>query len=77
MVDLGAWKGALAPPVADERYQKVREFLKYEYSHYIGYPDMYDLYNCFRFTPFANVKAVLLGQDPYHEPGRRTGCAFR
>ena len=76
MIDLGDWKEPLAPLFADERYQKIREFLKYEYSHYIVYPDMYDLYNCFRFTPFANVKAVLLGQDPYHEPGQAHGLCF-
>ena len=76
MIDLGDWKEPLAPLFSDERYQKIREFLKYEYSHYIVYPDMYDLYNCFRFTPFANVKAVLLGQDPYHEPGQAHGLCF-
>ena len=76
MIDLGDWKGPLAPLFADERYKKIREFLKYEYSHYVVYPDMYDLYNCFRFTPFANVKVVLLGQDPYHEPGQAHGLCF-
>ena len=76
MIDLGDWKEPHAPLFADERYKKIREFLKYEYSHYIVYPDMYDLYNCFRFTPFANVKAVLLGQDPYHEPGQAHGLCF-
>ena len=76
MIDLGDWKQPLAPLFADERYLKIREFLKYEYSHYTVYPDMYDLYNCFRFTPFANVKVVLLGQDPYHEPGQAHGLCF-
>ena len=37
---------------------------------------MYDLYNCFRFTPFANVKAVILGQDPYHNEGQAHGLCF-
>ena len=65
MIDLGDWKEPLAPLFADERYQKIREFLKREYSEHTVYPDMYDIFNCFRFTPFASVKAVLLGQDPY------------
>ena len=72
----GGWDEALAPLFADERYKKIREFLKYEYSHYTVYPDMYDLYNCFRYTPLAELKAVILGQDPYHEPGQAHGLCF-
>ncbi len=76
MIDLGDWNRPLAPLFSDERYHKIREFLKYEYSHYIVYPDMYDLYNCFRYTPYASVKAVLLGQDPYHNEGQAHGLCF-
>lgn len=72
----GGWDEALAPLFADERYLKIREFLKREYSTHVVYPDMYDLYNCFRFTPINNVKAVILGQDPYHEPGQAHGLCF-
>ena len=61
---------------ADERYLKIREFLKYEYTHYVVYPDMYDLYNCFRFTPLNKLKAVILGQDPYHQPKQAHGLCF-
>ena len=72
----GGWDEALAPLFSDERYLKIREFLKKEYSTHVVYPDMYDLYNCFRFTPLENVKAVILGQDPYHEPGQAHGLCF-
>ncbi len=72
----GGWDEELAHLFADERYLKIREFLKKEYSTHIVYPDMYDLFNCFRFTPIANVKAVILGQDPYHEPGQAHGLCF-
>ena len=72
----GGWDELLAPLFADERYQKIREFLKYEYSHHIIYPDMYDLYNCFRLTPLNELKAVILGQDPYHEPNQAHGLCF-
>lgn len=72
----GGWDEALAPLFSDERYLKIREFLKYEYSHHIVYPDMYDLYNCFRFTPLDGIKAVILGQDPYHEPNQAHGLCF-
>ncbi len=76
MIDLGDWNEILKPVFESDEYKKIREFLKYEYSHYTVYPDMYDLYNCFRFTPFAKVKVVLLGQDPYHEPHQAHGLCF-
>ncbi|MBR7099752.1 MAG: uracil-DNA glycosylase [Clostridia bacterium] len=72
----GGWDGLLAPLFSDERYLKIREFLKHEYSHYTVYPDMYDLYNCFRYTPLDQLKVVLLGQDPYHEPNQAHGLCF-
>lgn len=77
MVKLGGgWDEILAPLFGDERYKKIREFLKAEYSTRTIYPDMYDLYNCFRYTPFDSLKVVLLGQDPYHEPGQAHGLCF-
>ena len=72
----GGWDELLAPLFSDERYLKIREFLKHEYSHYTVYPDMYDLYNCFRYTPLNQLKVVLLGQDPYHEPNQAHGLCF-
>ncbi len=72
----GGWDEALGALFADERYLKIREFLKHEYSNYVVYPDMYDLFNCFRFTPLSEVKAVILGQDPYHEPNQAHGLCF-
>lgn len=72
----GGWDEALAPLFGDERYKKIREFLKYEYSHYTVYPDMYDLFNCFRFTPLNDVRCVILGQDPYHNEGQAHGLCF-
>ena len=72
----GGWDEALAPLFADERYKKIRAFLKSEYSTRVIYPDMYDLYNCFRYTPLKGIKAVILGQDPYHEPNQAHGLCF-
>ena len=76
MIDLGDWKEPLAPLFEDERYKKIRTFLIDAYKHPIVYPDMYDIFNCFRYTPFANVKVVLLGQDPYHNEGQANGLCF-
>lgn len=76
MIDLGDWNEILAPLFADERYAKIRKFLIEEYSNHVVYPDMYDLYNCFRYTQFRDLKAVLLGQDPYHNEGQAHGLCF-
>ena len=72
----GGWDEALAPLFADEKYKAIREFLKKEYTYHMVYPDMYDIFNCFRYTPLANVKVVLLGQDPYHNVGQAHGLCF-
>ena len=72
----GGWDSLLSSLFADEKYLKIREFLKQEYSTHTIHPDMYDLYNCFRYTPLENLKAVILGQDPYHEPNQAHGLCF-
>ena len=77
MIQLGGgWDAALAPLFESENYKKIRAFLKEEYSRHIVYPDMYDIFNCFKYTPFDEVKAVLLGQDPYHNAGQAHGLCF-
>ena len=72
----GGWDEALAPLCENENYLKIRAFLKQEYAQHTVYPDMFDIFNCFRFTPFGNVKVVLLGQDPYHNAGQAHGLCF-
>lgn len=72
----GGWDELLGSLFCDAKYAKIREFLKYEYTHGVVYPNMYDLYNCFRYTPVSNLKAVILGQDPYHEPNQAHGLCF-
>ena len=37
---------------------------------------MHDIFNALKYTPYSSVKAVILGQDPYHEPGQAHGLAF-
>ncbi len=76
MVDLGDWNERLAPLFSDERYLQIRKFLIEEYRNHVVYPDMYDLYNCFKYTPFSKLRVVLLGQDPYHNVGQAHGLCF-
>lgn len=72
----GGWDEVLSPLFESENYKKIREFLKQECTRHVVYPDMYDIYNCFRYTPFDKVKVVILGQDPYHNEGQAHGLCF-
>ncbi len=77
MVNIGNdWDELLAGEFSKPYYQQLRQFLKAEYSGFTIYPDMYDIFNALKFTPYSKVKAVILGQDPYHEPGQAHGLAF-
>lgn len=57
-------------------YQKLRDFLKEEYATHTVYPPMEDIWNAFRYTPYHEVKVVMLGQDPYHGPNQAQGLSF-
>ena len=77
MVHIGnSWDEKLSGEFDKEYYLQLREFLKEEYSTRIVYPDMYDIFNALKYTPYEDVRAVILGQDPYHEPGQAHGLCF-
>ena len=57
-------------------YKKLYETIKEEYSTREVYPAPDDIFNAFAFTPLSKVKVVILGQDPYHEPGQAHGLCF-
>lgn len=73
------WAELLAPEMAKPYYKELREFLKVEYygGHpYHVYPDAAAIFNAMRYTSYADTKVVILGQDPYHEPGQAHGLSF-
>ena len=77
MVNIGNdWDEVLKDLFSSGNYGKIREFLKSEYSLHTVYPSMYDIFNAFKITPYKSIKAVILGQDPYHEPGQAHGLCF-
>ena len=77
MVHLGNnWDSILEEEFKKEYYLNLREFLKSEYSTKTIFPPMHDIYNAFKTTDYNDVKVVILGQDPYHEPGQAHGMAF-
>lgn len=70
------WKNYLESEFHKDYYIKLREFLVNEYNSKVIYPNMYDLFNALHFTPYKNVKVVILGQDPYHGPNQAHGLSF-
>ena len=77
MVNIGnSWDSILAEEFKSEYYLKLRQFLKKEYSTQTVYPDMYDIFNALKYTAYEDVKAVIIGQDPYHGPGQAHGLCF-
>lgn len=77
MVYIGnEWDFVLKDLFESPLYASIREFLKKEYSTKIIYPPMNDIFNAFKFTPYNKVKAVILGQDPYHNEGQAHGLCF-
>ena len=77
MVNLGnSWDKVLEGEFDKEYYQKLRQFLIGEYKSRAIYPDMYSIFNALKYTAYEDVKAVILGQDPYHQPGQAHGLCF-
>ena len=77
MVHIGNdWDDILRGEFEKRYYQELRQFLISEYRSRPIYPDMYDIFNALKYTPFSDVKAVILGQDPYHQPGEAHGLCF-
>jgi uracil-DNA glycosylase len=77
MVNIGNdWDGLLEAEWGKPYYRELRRFLKSEYGSRTVYPDMHDIFNALRYTAYGDVKAVILGQDPYHGPGQAHGLCF-
>ncbi|WP_423227505.1 uracil-DNA glycosylase [Paenibacillus filicis] len=70
------WEELLKEEFQQPYYLELREFLKSEYATQTIFPDMHDIYNALRHTPYHGVKAVILGQDPYHGAGQAHGLSF-
>lgn len=77
MVHLGNdWDEILAGEFEQDYYKRIRYWLKKEYAEQTIYPAAENIFNALRYTPYSKVKAVILGQDPYHGPGQAHGLCF-
>ena len=70
------WDDLIADEWDKPYYLELREFLREEYSSCTVYPPAGDIFNALKKTPYDDVKVVILGQDPYHEPGQSQGLSF-
>ncbi|MBQ9444547.1 MAG: uracil-DNA glycosylase [Lachnospiraceae bacterium] len=72
----GDWAEALKDEFHKDYYRRLYSFVKEEYASYTVYPPSDKLFTALHVTPLKEVRAVILGQDPYHEPGQAMGMSF-
>lgn len=71
-----SWKQLLSGEFNKPYFVQLTQFVKSEYSNHPIYPPGKLIFNAFDKCPFDEVKVVILGQDPYHEPGQAHGLCF-
>jgi uracil-DNA glycosylase len=71
-----SWKEKLAAEFEKPYFVDLTDFVRKEYLSRTIYPKGSKIFNAFDKTPFNKVKVVILGQDPYHEPGQAHGLCF-
>lgn len=70
------WANLLKDEFEKPYFKKIQEFLEKEYQRYDVYPSMDNIFNALNLVKYDDVKVVILGQDPYHEPGQAHGLSF-
>lgn len=71
-----SWKRELQEEFDKDYFRILTDFVRDEYTRHRIYPPGSLIFNAFNLCPFDKVKVVLLGQDPYHEPGQAHGLCF-
>jgi uracil-DNA glycosylase len=70
------WLPAMEAEFHKPYYRALYRFVREEYSRSVVYPPADDIFNAMHFTPLSEVKVLILGQDPYHEPHQAHGLSF-
>lgn len=71
-----SWHGVLRDEFKKPYFAGLVQFVKLQYANFVCYPPGKLIFNAFNQCPFDKVKVVLIGQDPYHEPGQAQGLCF-
>jgi uracil-DNA glycosylase len=70
------WVVALDDYCKKPEFSRLVNFVSQEYLSKTVYPSSENIFKAFKVTPFSKVKVVILGQDPYHNPGQANGLCF-
>lgn len=76
MTELGAWQTRLQLELDKPYFAALMQRVEEAYRTGTVYPPRQELFAAFRLTPPERVRVVILGQDPYHEPGQANGLSF-
>lgn len=71
-----SWREHLAHEFEQPYFERLTDFVRQEYRSGVCYPPAPLVFNAFNLCPFQRVKVVIIGQDPYHEPGQAHGLSF-
>ena len=71
-----SWKVFFEKEKEKAYFRKLEEFLDNEYKNKVIYPPRDLVFNAFSLCPLDKIKVVIIGQDPYHEPGQAMGLSF-
>ena len=72
-----SWKTALADEFDKDYFIKLTDFVRAQYlSGHQVFPEPKNIFNAFNLCPLPDVRVVIIGQDPYHEPGQAHGLCF-
>jgi len=71
-----SWAARLQPEFDAPYFSALTRFVRQEYGAGTCYPPGAQIFNAFDLCPFDKVKVVIIGQDPYHEPGQAEGLCF-
>ena len=71
-----SWNSKLTDEFNKPYFKELTDFVREEYSKKTIYPPGGLIFNAFNICPFDNVKAVIIGQDPYHGPQQAHGLCF-
>ena len=72
----GSWKQQLSQEFEKPYFKALTDFVRAEYAAYTCYPPGSQIFRAFDLCPFTQVKVVIIGQDPYHEPRQAHGLCF-
>ena len=71
-----SWFELLKDEFDKEYYKKLTRFLTMEYQSHVIYPKPENVFNALNCVPYNDVKVVIIGQDPYHQPNQANGLCF-